>query len=746
MKWRRPETVDRRVIAATVDYETWQPIPPGRVIDWEADILGPAERLMQLFESHKAPLTFFAEMGEYFWLERHQPRIAALIASQLQDAIRRGHDVQLHLHPNWLPELGARYENGNWSWDWSVRTLHDSPIDPTALIGRCKNMLESIARAVKSDYLVTCFRAGGYSAQPFDRIYDALRQSGIYCDSSVYAGGTDAERKYDYTLAWSTHQPYLASRFDPQLKAPPGERSVIEIPIFAYERGRRWCLDGNEGARLADHFFKYEKNRLFNSPRVSGGLATVAWRHLSFVNWPVPRSLAYRLTEYGPAKELDNQYFVMVGHTKALLDFSALDRGLGRLREDGCEFSSLSSIAREAYHALLNSMPQPNEMVRCPTKELCKGTRNFASDSVGSAVLTQMIPLDRQRVLEISCDPDHWSPIIAELHPWMTVQVAAPSTLEGNDSCWFDCLRPPNPPVSSQWGSFDCVYANNSLQRCSDVSRVLADAYRLLADGGTLVALISSDARNPLQVNEDHPWKAAPHEIRQRLLAAGFTDIRMSEADTYRRFGAKPYPPSLNRLTYLTAWKRCQPISCIHRIQEAMEWVYNALKPGSPAHCGDDACQIISKGYGMCLDYCIVLGRMLQREGYRVTWCTMVAEGHPAGRGLAQRDSHEVLLIDTTESQIVVDPTTNTCHFHCLAELLRQPTLAVGKAFPDHRYNAGNFHLYDTAEWYGRVARYQLRSDIATSAYFVPWRRNQYFQRNTCLSDNRSCEDRPATV
>ncbi len=38
--------MSRQLVAITVDYETWQPIPQGRKIDWEADVLDPTARLL----------------------------------------------------------------------------------------------------------------------------------------------------------------------------------------------------------------------------------------------------------------------------------------------------------------------------------------------------------------------------------------------------------------------------------------------------------------------------------------------------------------------------------------------------------------------------------------------------------------------------------------------------------------------------------------------------------------------------
>ena len=40
-------------------------------------------------------------------------------------------------------------------------------------------------------------------------------------------------------------------RHDPQLLAPPDERGLVELPLFAWRPGERWTLDGPEGGRFA---------------------------------------------------------------------------------------------------------------------------------------------------------------------------------------------------------------------------------------------------------------------------------------------------------------------------------------------------------------------------------------------------------------------------------------------------------------------------------------------------------------
>ena len=152
-----------KLIAVTIDYETWHPVPAGKTIDWDRDVFQPCEELLDLFDQEQAHLTLMAEMGEYFWLYERRPEIAQRMEDQWVNAVQRGHDVQLHLHPCWLPELGADFQDGQWTWDWSKSKASDYPADLTSLISRCKESLIFLLRPVNPKYEVTSYRCWGLS-------------------------------------------------------------------------------------------------------------------------------------------------------------------------------------------------------------------------------------------------------------------------------------------------------------------------------------------------------------------------------------------------------------------------------------------------------------------------------------------------------------------------------------------------------------------------------------------------------
>ncbi len=720
----------RRLVAITLDYETWQPIPPGKSIDWEADVLRPADEFLRVADRESATLTLMAEAGEYLWLRARDERVAERMERQWQEALRRGHDVQLHLHPAWLPELGARRENGAWSWDLSKAKAADYPGDLTARLAECKSALESALRPVDPSYRVSVFRAGGYQAQPFERLYDALVACGVGADSSVHAGGLSAERGYDYRLAFSRHQPYFAGRPDPQLLAPPDEAGVVELPLYAWRPGERWSLDGPEGARCADRLLRrFEEDDATwatteSYRRTKRMRAWLAGRYARLkplrplVNRLLPRPLAFFLADYPPPVQDTHDHFVMIGHTKGAHDFEAIAESLRRLKREGrVEFVSLSAMARLA-RADLETAPHREAtesavwQVRREHSAIMGSERNEAQ----SRRLQEMIPLDRDRVLDLGCGAGYWSATITRLYPWMQAEgidygaefLSKASREHRSERARF--LRGDIARLPFLEGRFDCVYADNTLEHSFSVTATLAEIHRVLRPGGVLVAALPSDARNPDRVCDNHTWKTAPHDVAARLTAAGFRDILLEEIDTFRRLGMPPYPPSDDRMIYLRAWKRGAAASGFDRAREALAWVYRRLEPDRSSE-GSDPVAVLAGGHAWCWGYAVALGGILRREGYEVRWLSMLARDHPRGRGPQRIDSHEVVLAVCDGREVILDPMSNTCIPHPFAEVLRHPELAAPRPDPDERYRARDYALYSTDFWYRRVFKYALRSD-----------------------------------
>lgn len=86
---------------------------------------------------------------------------------QVKDMVRRGHRIELHLHPHWID---AKY-NGDGTWDYTDYThysLYSLDEDVRSRMFRDGTIyLTKLAREVDPDYTICAFRAGGWTIQPF---------------------------------------------------------------------------------------------------------------------------------------------------------------------------------------------------------------------------------------------------------------------------------------------------------------------------------------------------------------------------------------------------------------------------------------------------------------------------------------------------------------------------------------------------------------------------------------------------
>ncbi len=724
----------RHLIAITIDYETWHPIPAGKTIDWERDVFQPTDQLLRISDEEQVKLTLMAELGEYFWLRENRPTLAERMEQQWAQAIRRGHDVQMHLHPNWLPELGASHANGEWFWDWSLARICNYPGDVVELIGRCKAALENVLRRVAPAYRVTCFRAGAYATQPFRKLHDALVANGIFCETSVYAGGVSSERGYDYSLAYSSHRPYFANPYDPQLKAPPSEQSLIELPVFTYEWNQRWSLDGEEGKRFATRLLSFV-NKAESAPGSEDyrrrqwlkSALSAAHRRLTPAHRGLHSLLPRKLTDFMTGFEQENlaghEFFVMISHSKADLHFAAIAKNFRRLKADArFEFLTLSEMATIALEELKasarrNALEEDEHPVEKKYQAILGEERNEAQ----SHHLQEMIPLDREQVLDLGCGEGYSSARIAELYPWMRVI--------GVD-CGADLIRQAQSryaaakisflagdfavlPFSD--GSLDCVFADNVLEYSYDVDRALLEVNRVLKYGGVLVAAIASDARNPKRGRDNHTWKTAPHEVSLRLARAGFVNVEIDEIEARRRFGLAPYPPSNDKMIYLRGWKRAGAASEVERLLEIMDWVYHHLDP-EQNQSSNRPLEIIAGGFAWCAGYTKVFQYLLERENYRTRRVTFLMKPHPRGRGAEQIDTHSMIEVEIDGRWHLTDPTCNV-YFNgrAFAELVADPELALPvfeQREPDERFRERGYELYCTKWAFERCFKvdYETRS------------------------------------
>jgi hypothetical protein len=173
----------------TFDYELFH----GRNFgDGEAVLFAPTARIFDLCDELGVRATFFpdvccawwhADAGEHAFVDRFE--------GQLREAVERGHDVQLHLHPHWLwctrHAGGFVFDTGKmypYELGWG-----EGEREAPAVIRRGVDYLERLLQPIDPAYRCTAFRAGSLALQPQEHeLLGALSAAGIRLDTSVARG------------------------------------------------------------------------------------------------------------------------------------------------------------------------------------------------------------------------------------------------------------------------------------------------------------------------------------------------------------------------------------------------------------------------------------------------------------------------------------------------------------------------------------------------------------------------------
>jgi hypothetical protein len=353
-----------RHIVVTVDYEIFG--------NGEGDVrqhtTGPTERMARLCEKYGAPLTIFFEVEEYLAFERHRDALkkslgydpAAEIRQQIIALAKAGHDIQLHLHPQWYQ---ADFRDGKWRLrpeKTTVDSLFETQEETTNYIAERKEAIEKIVAESGRQHTVTVYRAGAFSAQPGVRLLPALAKNGFVIDSSVVKGLV--QNRYpeflDYRNAPSAKEPWRVSR-EVSEQDPAGP--IWEVPIYSKMRRRFQQITVR---RLRAKFSKNIPKTQQQDMVQQLGIKKNPFALLKLLAQPVPIKLDYHNQSPGtllswiksaPAAingGLD--VVVLIGHTKEHTDDAAFEEFLKLAKKErGIKISGFGEIA-ELLRARMN--------------------------------------------------------------------------------------------------------------------------------------------------------------------------------------------------------------------------------------------------------------------------------------------------------------------------------------------------------------------------------------------------------
>jgi len=195
--------------------------------------INPTYDLLNILEKYNAKMTFMTEFAQQIFFRNYEtiePKLGKLADEWdkvLIAALQKGHDSQLHFHPQWI---NANFHNNEWNLDpqnWSIGKLHPEQIFEWLQKG--KHYIENLASKNSINHNIIAFRAGAYQIEPSRNVIPILKSLGIYLDSSV-TKHLKLDNQFDFSKAPSELFPWEVDLSNVALQ---GESGIFEFPIYS---------------------------------------------------------------------------------------------------------------------------------------------------------------------------------------------------------------------------------------------------------------------------------------------------------------------------------------------------------------------------------------------------------------------------------------------------------------------------------------------------------------------------------
>jgi hypothetical protein len=345
--------------------------------DIEQIQFAPMRRLLKLYGAFGIRTTFLPDVMQqlaFRQLESRHPELRKLADSwnqHVRDAYQQGHDVQLHLHSQWID---AVYDSRKWQLrgEWSI--LDYEPGVAYRMLESSKKYLQRTLVSIDPGYRCQAFRASALAIAPSPHLLQQLVNLGITLDVSL-APGLHLNTQHvqlDYRECDSTFLPFYP-QMDDARRISRNREPIICAPIHTFRAsrygvskqnlslvGRKIKKDatvmlsrgdqktaedyGNEqwlpkgrSSRLAQ---AYEKVIL---PGLKGKhfVSDTARLNYSLLS-EMLKDIRRRASAYGFAQVP----VVLINHPKEISDYTAIERFISEAaRADDIKFITLSELA-----------------------------------------------------------------------------------------------------------------------------------------------------------------------------------------------------------------------------------------------------------------------------------------------------------------------------------------------------------------------------------------------------------------
>ncbi len=338
--------------------------------DIEEIQFAPLRQLLEIYAKAGARTTILPDVMQQMAFRRCEskhPNLKPLADSwdeHAREAFRQGHDIQLHLHPQWR---NAEYANGRWQLegDWSI--LNYDRDAAHGMLAKGKNYLESLLRPIDADYQCIAFRAGALAAAPSTHLFKSLANLGIQLDVSIAAGlfVNDHNLQLDYRNCEETFLPFHPVMEDARRVSDQPEQ-IVCVPLNHFYGSRRAVTRQNISLARREVRHKRSTANRHNDSSVSARnhpgssryklafekLIMPAVKRKHFVsdtgrlNYPLMREMLASIRHRANMSGLAQVPVVLTNHPKDIRDLAGIERFVEEASQaEDIRFITLSELA-----------------------------------------------------------------------------------------------------------------------------------------------------------------------------------------------------------------------------------------------------------------------------------------------------------------------------------------------------------------------------------------------------------------
>jgi hypothetical protein len=341
--------------------------------DIEQIQFAPLRQLLKIYARVGAHTTILPDLMQQLAFRRGESKHSDLKTfadswdEHAREAFRAGHDIQLHLHPQWR---NAQYANGRWQLDGDWSILNCDRDAAYAMIAEGKQYLESLLRPLAADYQCIAFRAGALAAAPSEHLFKSLASLGIELDVSIAGGLFVGNRnlQLDYRNCEEPFLPFYPMMEDARRVSDQRE-AIVCVPLNHFYGSRIAVTRQNISLARRELGGRSNRGKLESSARTPDGsqldrqpsrislayekliLPAVKRKHFvsdtGRLNYPLMREMLASIRQRASESGLAHVPVVLTNHPKDIRDLPAIERFVGEVSQaEDIRFITLSELAR----------------------------------------------------------------------------------------------------------------------------------------------------------------------------------------------------------------------------------------------------------------------------------------------------------------------------------------------------------------------------------------------------------------